>query len=146
MTQNQIAKPFTINKHTVMNAWKRVKANKGSAGIDNVSIIDFEGNLKCNLYKLWNRMSSESYFPDAVKLADIPESSGGTRPLGIPTVEDRVAQMAVVMLIEPGMEQEFHSDSYGCRPNRSAHDALSKARERCWRYDWVLDMDNQQIL
>jgi RNA-directed DNA polymerase len=141
MTQNQNAKPFTINKHTVMDAWKRVKANKGSAGIDNVTIIDFEGNLKCNLYKLWNRMSSGSYFPDAVKLVDIPKSSGGTRPLGIPTVEDRVAQMTVVMLIEPRMEQEFHSDSYGYRPNRSAHDALSKARERCWRYDWVLDMD-----
>ncbi|MEA4918316.1 group II intron reverse transcriptase/maturase [Proteiniphilum sp.] len=141
MTQNQNAKPFTIDKYTVMNAWKRVKANKGSAGIDNVSITDFEGNLKCNLYKLWNRMSSGSYFPNAVKLVDIPKSSGGTRPLGIPTVEDRVAQMAVVMLIEPRMEQEFHSNSYGYRPNRSAHDALAKARERCWRYDWVLDMD-----
>jgi RNA-directed DNA polymerase len=141
MTQNQIAKSFTIDKHTIMNAWKRVKANKGSAGIDNVSITDFESNLKCNLYKLWNRMSSGSYFPNAVKLVDIPKPSGGTRPLGIPTVEDRVAQMAVVMLIEPRMEQEFHSDSYGYRPNRSAHDALAKARERCWRYDWVLDMD-----
>ena len=139
--QHQVAKPFTIDKHTVMNAWKRVKENKGSAGIDNVSISDFEVNLGKNLYKLWNRMSSGSYFPEAVKLVDIPKSSGGTRPLGIPTVGDRVAQMSVVLLIEARMEAIFHPDSYGYRPHRSAHDAISQARERCWRYSWVLDMD-----
>lgn len=139
--QHQVAKPFTIDKHTVMNAWKRVKENKGSAGIDNVSINDFELNLGKNLYRLWNRMSSGSYFPEAVKLVDIPKSSGGTRPLGIPTVSDRVAQMSVVLLIEARMESIFHPDSYGYRPHRSAHDAISQARVRCWHYNWVLDMD-----
>ncbi|MDR1116272.1 MAG: group II intron reverse transcriptase/maturase [Tannerella sp.] len=145
MTQQQVTKPFTIDKHVIMNAWKRVRENRGSAGIDNVSIKGFEENPGGNLYKLWNRMSSGSYFPDAVKLVDIPKSSGGTRSLGIPTAGDRVAQMAVVLLIEPGMEQIFHSDSYGYRPNRGAHDAIAKARERCWRYDWLLDMDISKV-
>lgn len=139
--QHQVTKPFTIDKHLIMNAWKRVKENKGSAGIDNVSTEEFERNLGKNLYKLWNRMSSGSYFPEAVKLVDIPKSSGGTRPLGIPTVGDRIAQMSVVLLIENRLESIFHTDSYGYRPNRSAHDAIGKARERCWHYNWVLDMD-----
>lgn len=139
--QHQVTKPFTIDKHLIMNAWKRVKENKGSVGIDNVSTDDYESNLGKNLYKLWNRMSSGSYFPEAVKLVDIPKSSGGTRPLGIPTVGDRIAQMSVVLLIEDRLEAIFHADSYGYRPNRSAHDAIGKARERCWHYNWVLDMD-----
>lgn len=139
--QHQVTKPFTIDKHLIMNAWKRVKENKGSGGIDNVSTDEFERNLGENLYKLWNRMSSGSYFPEAVKLVDIPKSSGGTRPLGIPTVGDRIAQMSVVLLIENRLESIFHTDSYGYRPNRSAHDAIGKARERCWHYNWVLDMD-----
>ena len=139
--QHQVTKPFTIDKHVIMNAWKRVKENKGSAGIDNISTEDYESNLGKNLYKLWNRMSSGSYFPKAVKLVDIPKPSGGTRPLGIPTVGGRIAQMSVVLLIESRLEAIFHMDSYGYRPNRSAHDAIGKARERCWRYNWVLDMD-----
>lgn len=139
--QHQVTKPFTIDKHLIMNAWKRVKENKGSGGIDTVSTDEFERNLGENLYKLWNRMSSGSYFPEAVKLVDIPKSSGGTRPLGIPTVGDRIAQMSVVLLIENRLESIFHTDSYGYRPNRSAHDAIGKARERCWHYNWVLDMD-----
>ena len=139
--QHQVTKPFTIDKYLIMNAWKRVKENKGSAGIDNVSTEDYESNLGKNLYKLWNRMSSGSYFPEAVKLVDIPKPSGGTRPLGIPTVGDRIAQMSVVLLIEERLEAIFHADSYGYRPNRSAHDAIEKARERCWHYNWVLDMD-----
>lgn len=141
MMQHQVTKPFTIDKYLIMNAWKRVKENKGSAGIDNVSTEDYESNLGKNLYKLWNRMSSGSYFPEAVKLVDIPKPSGGTRPLGIPTVGDRIAQMSVVLLIEERLEAIFHADSYGYRPNRSAHDAIEKARERCWHYNWVLDMD-----
>ncbi|MFV0546441.1 MAG: group II intron reverse transcriptase/maturase [Bacteroides sp.] len=124
-----------------MEAFQRVKANHGSAGIDGVSISDFEKNLKDNLYKIWNRMSSGCYFLPSVKLVEIPKSNGGKRPLGIPTVGDRVAQMAAVMIIEPQIEPCFHVDSYAYRPKRSAHDAITKARERCWKYDWVLDMD-----
>lgn len=139
--QEGSTKPFVIDKQSMFAAWQRVKANKGSAGMDKVSIPEFEKGLKGNLYKLWNRMSSGSYFPQPVKLVDIPKASGGTRPLGIPTVEDRIAQMTVVLQIEERLEKEFHEDSYGYRPRRSAHDAISRARERCWRYDWVLDMD-----
>jgi hypothetical protein len=124
-----------------MDAWKRIRSNGGSAGIDKQSLIAFEKDLKGNLYRIWNRMSSGSYFPSPVKLVEIPKSGGGTRPLGIPTVSDRVAQMVVVLLVEPNLEQVFHQDSYGYRPNRSAHDALSVARRRCWKFDWVLDMD-----
>ena len=123
-----------------MDAFKRVKANHGSAGIDGVSIEQFEKNLKDNLYKIWNRMSSGS-FPPSVKLVEIPKPNGDKRPLGIPTVGDRIAQMAAVMMLEPQIEPCFHEDSYAYRPNRSAHDAIAKARERCWKYNWVLDMD-----
>ena len=136
-------KPFDISKWTVWEAYKKVKANKGAAGVDGQSIADFEKNLKDNLYKIWNRMSSGSYFPPAVKRVEIPKGDGCMRPLGIPTVGDRIAQMVVKMKLEPEIEPEFHEDSYGYRPNKSAHDALGKARERCWKYDWVIDLDIQ---
>ena len=129
----QEAKSFTISKHLVMEAWMRIKSNGGSAGIDKQSIEDFEKNLKDNLYRIWNRMSSGSYMPSAVKLVEIPKSGGGKRPLGIPTVSDRIAQMVVVKVLEPKLEPIFHNDSYGYRPGRSAHDALAQARERCWK-------------
>lgn len=135
------AKPFEIDKRLVYEAFKAVKSNKGSAGIDNIGLDAYEENLKNNLYKLWNRMSSGCYFPKAVKLVEIPKSNGGTRPLGIPTIEDRIAQMTVVLVINPRIDPLFHEDSYGYRPNKSAHDAVAKAKERCMKYAWVLDMD-----
>ena len=137
----QNAKPFPVTKRQVWEAWKRVKANQGGAGIDQQSIADFEANLGDNLYKLWNRMASGSYHPKPVRRVDIPKSGGGVRPLGIPTVADRVAQMVAKAALEPVLEQEFHPDSYGYRPNKSAHDAIRQARVRCWRRAWVLDMD-----
>jgi RNA-directed DNA polymerase len=118
-----------------------VKANKGSAGIDDQSIRDFERNLKDNLYKIWNRMSSGCYFPPAVKAVTIPKGNGGKRVLGIPTVADRVAQMVVKLYIESKLERCFHHDSYGYRPGKSAHQALAVTRRRCWDYDWVIDLD-----
>lgn len=135
------AKPFEIDKRLVYEAFKAVKSNKGSAGIDNIGLDAYEENLKNNLYKLWNRMSSGCYFPKAVKLVEIPKSNGGTRPLGIPTIEDRIAQMTVVLVINPRIDPLFHEESYGYRPNKSAHDAVAKAKERCMKYAWVLDMD-----
>jgi RNA-directed DNA polymerase len=119
----------------------KVKANKGSYGIDKVNLEEFEKDLKKNLYRIWNRMSSGSYFPPPVKLVEIEKKSGGMRPLGIPTVGDRVAQMVCKMYLEPKLEPVFHEDSYGYRPKKSALDAVGKARERCWRYDWVVDLD-----
>lgn len=135
------AKSFEISKQLVMEAYKRVKANRGTSGIDNVTIADFESNLKGNLYKIWNRMCSGSYLPPAVKLVEIPKSNGGKRPLGIPTVGDRVAQMVVVMTIEPDIEPHFHEDSYAYRPKKSALDAVEKAKERSYTFHWVLDLD-----
>jgi RNA-directed DNA polymerase len=135
------AKPFCISKWEVWEAYKRVKANKGAAGVDGQSIAEFEEDLKNNLYKLWNRMSSGSYFPPPVKRVDIPKDDGGTRPLGIPTVADRVAQTVVKRYMEPVLEKYFHPDSYGYRPGKSAIEAVGVARQRCWRYDWVLDLD-----
>ena len=135
------AKPFCITKREVWEAYKRVKANQGAAGVDGQSIEQFEKDLGNNLYRLWNRMSSGSYFPPPVRRVDIPKGDGGTRPLGIPTVADRIAQMVVKGYLEPILEPVFHEDSYGYRPGRSAHQALSVARERCWRYNWVLDLD-----
>lgn len=135
------AKPFSISKKEVWEAYKRVKANKGAAGVDRQTIDGFESNLENNLYKLWNRMSSGSYFPLAVRRVGIPKSDGRMRPLGIPTVADRIAQMVVKMRLEPELEPHFHEDSYGYRPGRSAHQALAVARKRCWRYAWVLDLD-----
>lgn len=134
-------KPFAISKRAVWEAYKRVKANRGAAGVDGQSIEEFEQNLSGNLYKLWNRLASGSYMPPAVRRVEIPKASGGTRPLGIPTVADRIAQMVVKDALEPILEPCFHADSYGYRPNKSAHDALAVARQRCWRADWVLDVD-----
>ena len=135
------SKPFAITKQAVWQAYERVKANRGAAGVDGQSIQQFEANLKDNLYKLWNRLSSGSYMPPAVRRVEIPKASGGTRPLGIPTVADRIAQMVVKHALEPMLEPYFHVDSYGYRPHKSAHDALTVARQRCWRADWVLDVD-----
>jgi RNA-directed DNA polymerase len=135
------AKPFCISKREVWEAYKRVKANQGAAGVDGQSIEQFEEDLENNLYRLWNRMCSGSYFPPPVRRVDIPKGNGQTRPLGIPTVSDRIAQMVVQRYLEPVVEPLFHDDSYGYRPGRSAHQALSVARQRCWRYDWVLDLD-----
>ena len=135
------AKPFDIAKREVWEAFKKVKANQGAAGVDRQSIAEFEAGLAGNLYKLWNRLSSGSYFPPPVRRVDIPKASGGTRPLGIPTVADRVAQEVVRRYLEPCLEPVFHADSYGYRPGRSAIDAVRTARQRCWRYDWVLDID-----
>jgi len=140
MNQPQ-SKPFCISKHVVLEAWRRVKANQGAAGVDEESISDFERKLKDNLYRLWNRMSSGSYLPPPVRTVSIPKAGGGERKLGIPTVMDRVAQMVVKMHLEPAIEPLFHEDSYGYRPFRSAHDALGRARRRCWQYDWVIDLD-----
>lgn len=141
MKQLQGAKPFNIDRWELYHAYEQVKSKRGSAGIDDIGLAEYGKELKGNLYKLWNRMSSGSYMPKAVKLVEIPKANGGTRALGIPTVEDRIAQMLVVRLIEPSIDAVFHEDSHGYRPNKSAHEAIGKARERCWRYDWVLDMD-----
>ena len=135
------AKPFCISKRLVFEAYERVKANKGAPGVDGESIESFESNLKDNLYRLWNRLSSGSYFPPPVKGVEIPKADGKTRLLGIPTVSDRIAQTVVKMQLEPIVEPKFHADSYGYRPGRSAHHALDIARKRCWKYAWVIDMD-----
>lgn len=135
------AKPYDIPKQLVWDAYRRVKANRGAAGVDGESLAMFEQNLKGNLYKIWNRMSSGSYFPPPVRLVEIPKEDGGTRALGIPTVGDRVAQTVVKMVLEPMVEPVFHPDSYGYRPGRSALDAVAVARKRCWRADWVIDLD-----
>ncbi len=136
------AKPFRISKRQVWEAYKRVKANQGAAGVDGQSIAAFEEDLENNLYKLWNRMASGSYFPPPVRRVEIPKGDGsGTRPLGIPTVSDRVAQAGVKAYLEPELERHFHPDSYGYRPGKSALEAVGVARQRCWRYDWVLDLD-----
>jgi RNA-directed DNA polymerase len=134
-------KPYTISKQVVWEAYQKVKANQGAAGVDGQSIEAFESDLKNNLYKIWNRMSSGSYFPPPVRLVEIPKATGGLRPLGIPTVADRVAQMVVKMHLEPIVEPCFHDDSYGYRPGKSALDAVATARQRCWRSDWVIDLD-----
>jgi RNA-directed DNA polymerase len=141
MTQSNAQKPFKIDRRALYHAWEDVNRNRGSSGIDGVELSDYERNLKGNLYKLWNRMSSGCYMPQPVRLVEIPKTGGGSRPLGIPTVEDRIAQMLAVRLIEPSIDKVFHPDSYGYHPHRSAHDATGKARERCWKYNWVLDMD-----
>ena len=135
------AKPFCIAKREVWEAYKRVKANHGAAGVDGQSIAEFEKDLSNNLYRLWNRMSSGSYMPPPVRRVDIPKGEGRTRPLGIPSVSDRIAQTVVQRYLEPILEPQFHENSYGYRPGRSAHDALAVARQRCWRHDWVLDLD-----
>lgn len=135
------AKPYDIPKQLVWEAYQRVKANRGAAGVDGVSLAAFERNLKGNLYKIWNRMSSGSYHPPPVRRVEIPKDTGGTRPLGIPTISDRVAQTVAKMVLEPLVEPRFHPDSYGYRPGRSALDAVRVARKRCWETDWVIDLD-----
>ena len=134
-------KSFDISKREVWEAYKRVKANRGAAGIDAMTIDLFDQDLSKNLYRIWNRMASGSYFAPPVKHVEIPKGDGSTRALGIPTVTDRVAQMVAKKRLEPLLEPAFHDDSYGYRPGRSAHDALRVARTRCWQHDWVLDLD-----
>ena len=140
------AKPFSISKRDVWDAYRRVKANRGAAGIDGQSIAQFEENLSKNLYKLWNRLASGSYFPPPVRRVEIPKADGKMRPLGIPTVADRIAQMVATNFLRPILEPCFHADSYGYRPGKSAKDALAVARQRCWRYEWVLDLDIKSFL
>jgi RNA-directed DNA polymerase len=135
------AKSWSIPKRLVWEAYKRVKANRGAAGVDDQSIEEFEADLKNNLYKLWNRMSSGSYFPPPVKRVQIDKRDGGKRPLGIPTVSDRIAQAVVKGYLEPELEKHFHPDSYGYRPGKSALEAVGVARQRCWQHAWVLDLD-----
>ncbi|WP_204356233.1 group II intron reverse transcriptase/maturase [Burkholderia sp. JP2-270] len=136
------AKPLCISKREVWEAYQQVKANRGAAGVDGQSMADFEADLKNNLHRIWNRMSSGSYMPPPVLRVDIPKAGGaGTRPLGIPTVSDRIAETVVKRYLEPLVEPVFHRDSYGYRPGRSAHQALDATRQRCWEYEWVLDLD-----
>ncbi|MEV8063495.1 group II intron reverse transcriptase/maturase [Streptomyces antimycoticus] len=136
-------KSFDIPKRLVWNAYLKVKANRGAAGVDGQSLAEFEQDEKNNLYKLWNRLSSGSYFPPPVRAVDIPKAGGGTRSLGVPTVADRIAQTVVAMTLEPDAEQVFHQDSYGYRPRRSALEAVEKCKQRCWRHPWVIDLDIQ---
>ncbi len=135
------AKPFCITKRQVWEAYKRVKANKGAAGVDGQTLDAFEQDLEGNLYKLWNRLASGSYFPPPVLRVEIPKGDGRMRPLGIPTVADRIAQTVVKQYLEPELEKHFHPDSYGYRPGKSALDAVGMTRKRCWQSDWVLDLD-----
>lgn len=135
-------KPFAISKWEVWEAYRQVKANQGASGVDGCSLEDFEADLKNNLYRVWNRMSSGSYFPPPVKGVEIPKPhGGGVRMLGVPTVADRVAQTVVARRLEAKVEPIFHPDSYGYRPGRSALDAVGACRQRCWRKDWVIDLD-----
>lgn len=139
-------KPFAIPKLLVWEAWRRVKANQGAPGVDEQELEDFEADLKNNLFKVWNRMSSGTYFPPAVLAVEIPKPHGdGVRVLGVPTVADRVAQTVVAKFLEPLVEPRFHPDSYGYRPGRSAHQALQACRKRCWKFDWVIDLDVQKF-
>jgi group II intron reverse transcriptase/maturase len=139
-------KPFEISKWEVWEAWEKVKANKGGPGVDGVTIEDFETDLRNNLYKIWNRMSSGCYFPPPVKAVEIPKQhGGGTRTLGIPCVGDRVAQTVVAAHLEKRVDPIFHPDSYGYRPAKAALDAVEVCRERCWKKDWVIDLDVQKF-
>ena len=135
------AKPFEIPKRQVWEAYRRVKANGGAAGVDARSIAEFEEHLGDNLYKLWNRLSSGSYFPPPVRLCEIPKDDGRKRTLGIPTVSDRIAQTVGKLALEPKVEPKFDPDSYGYRPGKSAKEAIGVARQRCWKYNWVIDVD-----
>jgi RNA-directed DNA polymerase len=135
-------KPFDISKWEVKEAWEEVRANKGAPGVDGQSIADFEKDLKNNLYRVWNRMSSGSYFPPPVRAVAIPKPhDGGTRMLGIPAVADRVAQTVAARHLIRRADPVFHPDSFGYRPGRSALDAVEKCRERCWKRDWVVEFD-----
>jgi RNA-directed DNA polymerase len=137
----QDEKPFAIPKELVWQAWRQVKANGGAAGADGVTVEAFEKDLKDNLYKVWNRMSSGTYFPPPVRAVEIPKSSGGTRMLGVPCVGDRVAQTVAALALEPRTEAVFHEDSYGYRPRKGALDAVAACRQRCWEKNWVIDLD-----
>jgi RNA-directed DNA polymerase len=144
MTETRSAgKPFDIPKMLVWNAYQKVKANKGAAGVDGQSLAEFAQDEKNNLYKLWNRLSSGSYFPPPVRAVAIPKPGGKNafRTLGVPTVADRIAQTVVAMVLEPEVERFFHQDSYGYRPRRSAVEAVETCKQRCWRYPWVVDLD-----
>jgi RNA-directed DNA polymerase len=134
-------KPFDISKWAVWEAWQKVKANKGAPGVDGVSIEDFEKDLQGNLYKIWNRMSSGTYFPPPVRAVQLAKADGGVRTLGVPSVSDRIAQTVVARVLEEKAETVFHPDSYGYRPGRSAIDAVGQCRRRCWKADWVIDLD-----
>jgi RNA-directed DNA polymerase len=134
-------KPFAIPKELVWQAWKQVKANGGAAGADGVTVGAFEKGLKDNLYKVWNRMSSGTYFPPPVRAVEIPKSSGGTRMLGVPAVGDRVAQTVAALALGPRTEAVFHEDSYGYRSRKGALDAVAACRQRCWARSWVIDLD-----
>ncbi len=136
------SRPFAISEVVVKEAYRRVKANKGAAGVDGETIEEFDKDLEGNLYKLWNRMSSGSYFPPPVRAVEIPKPGGkGVRVLGVPTIADRIAQTVAAMYLEPKVEPIFHPDSYGYRPGRSAKQAVGRCRERCWKTDWVIDLD-----
>jgi group II intron reverse transcriptase/maturase len=137
-------KPFDISKREVWDAYLKVKANKGAPGVDGCTIEEFEKDLKGNLAKIWNRMSSGSYFPPPVLAVEIPKP-GGARTLGVPTVADRIAQTVVARHLEQRVEPLFHQDSYGYRPGRSALDAVAACRKRCWKKDWVVDLDIQKF-
>ena len=135
-------KSFAIPKPMVWEAWRQVKANRGAPGVDGQALEEFEADLADHLYKIWNRMSSGSYFPPPLRAVEIPKPhGGGVRVLGVPTVADRVAQTVVAMHLEPLVEPRFHADSYGYRPGKSAHQALEACRARCWKYDWAIDLD-----
>jgi RNA-directed DNA polymerase len=144
--QRSSGKPFDISKQEVWQAYLKVRANKGAPGVDGCSVEAFEKDLKNNLYKIWNRMSSGSYFPPPVLAVEIPKPhGGGTRVLGVPTVADRIAQTVVAARLEKAVEPQFHPDSYGYRPGRSALDAVGRCRERCWWFDWIIDLDIQKF-
>lgn len=134
-------KPFQIERQLVMDAYLRIQANRGSGGVDGMSLESFDKDYKNHLYKIWNKMSSGSYMPPPVRLVEIPKKGGGIRPLGVPTVADRIAQTVVAGLLEKDVDPMFHENSYGYRPGKSAHQALAKARTRCWKYAWVIDLD-----
>jgi len=139
-------KPFAIPKSMVWEAWRQVKDNKGAPGVDGEDLEAFEADLENNLYKIWNRMSSGTYFPPPVRAVEVPKPhSPRVRVLGVPTIADRVAQTVAADYLEPLVEPIFHPDSYGYRPGKSAHDALAACRRRCWEYDWLIDLDVQKF-
>ena len=141
VTKMDKAKSFSISRRLVMHAYQKVRSNKGAGGVDGMSLEEFDKDYRNHLYKLWNRMSSGSYMLPPVRLVEIPKKGGGLRPLGITTVSDRIGQTVVRGLLEPKLEQVFHSNSYGCRPGRSAIQAVAMARARCWKMSWVIDLD-----
>ena len=145
--QKPSGKPFDISRQEVWEAYRKVRASKGAPGVDEVSLVEFEKDLKGNLYKIWNRMSSGSYFPPPVKAVGIPKShGGGVRVLGVPTVADRIAQTVVAARLEKAAEPKFHPDSHGYRPRRGAKDAVARCRQRCWKKNWVIDLDIRKFL